>query len=41
MPASTRIYAVAADGQSMVETVSYFGEDGKPVMRKNYFSRIR
>ncbi|MBL8244123.1 MAG: hypothetical protein JNL89_08035 [Rhodanobacteraceae bacterium] len=41
MPASTRIYAVAADGKSMVETVSYFGEDGKPVMRKNYFSRIR
>lgn len=41
MPASTRIYAVAADGQSMVETVSYFGEDGKPVMRRNYFSRIR
>ncbi len=40
-PASTRIYAVTADGQSMVETVAYFGPDGQPVSRKNYFSRIQ
>lgn len=39
-PASTRIYALAADGQSMIETVAYFGPDGQPVSRKNYFSRI-
>lgn len=41
VPASTRIYAVAADGHSMVETVAYFGADGQPVLRKNYFSRVQ
>jgi hypothetical protein len=40
-PASTRIYAVSADGKSMIETVAYFGADGQPVLRKNYFSRVR
>jgi hypothetical protein len=40
-PGSTRIYAVNADGNSMIETVAYFGADGQPVLRKNYFSRIR
>lgn len=41
VPASTRIYAVSGSGKTMVETVAYFGQDGKPVMRTNYFTRIR
>lgn len=40
-PASTRIYSVNADGLTMVETVAYFGADGQPVLRRNYFSRVR
>jgi hypothetical protein len=41
VPASTRVYAVAVDGKSMVETAAYFEKDGSPVMRTNYFTRIR
>jgi hypothetical protein len=41
IPASTRIYAVGSDSNSMVETVAYFTADGQPVLRKNYFSRVR
>jgi hypothetical protein len=40
-PASTRIYSVSADGRTMIETVAYFRQDGQPVLRKNYFARIR
>ena len=40
-PASTRIYAVAADGKTMVETASYFGADGKSILRTNYFTRSK
>lgn len=40
IPASTRIYVVAADGRTMEETVAYFGPNGQPVMRRNYFSRL-
>lgn len=40
-PASTRIYAVGADGNTMIETVAYFRPDGQPVLRKNYFNRLR
>lgn len=40
-PASTRIYAVTTDGNSMIETVAHFTADGKPVLRRNYFTRIR
>jgi hypothetical protein len=40
-PASTRIYSVSADGRSMIETVAYFGAEGQPVLRRNYFSRVR
>lgn len=40
-PASTRIYAVSPDGRQMTETVAYFGPDGQPLLRKNYFSRLR
>jgi len=39
MPASTRIYTVNADGKSMVETA--VNHNGVPVMRTNYFTRIR
>jgi hypothetical protein len=41
VPVSTRIYAVAADSKSMVETAAYYEKDGSPVMRTNYFTRIR
>jgi len=41
IPASTRIYAAAADGKTMVETAVYFGSDGLPIMRTNYFTRVR
>lgn len=41
IPASTRVYTVARGGQTMIETAAYFGRDGKPVMRTNYFSRVR
>ncbi len=40
-PASTRIYSVAEDGKSMVETVAYFDTDGRPRLRRNLFSRVR
>jgi hypothetical protein len=40
-PASTRIYSVSADGRTMIETVAYFRQDGQPVLRKNYFARVR
>lgn len=38
--ASTRIYVVAADGRTMEETVAYFGPNGQPVMRRNFFTRL-
>lgn len=41
VPASTRIYTVAADGKTMIEIASYFGHDGKPVLRTSHFTRIR
>jgi hypothetical protein len=39
-PASTRIYTVSADGQTMTETVAYFNDAGQPALRANHFSRI-
>lgn len=41
LPASTRIYAVADDGTTMVETAVYYGSNGQPVMRTNYFARAK
>lgn len=41
IPASTRIYTAAADGKTMVETAAYFENDGRPVLRTNYFKRAR
>ena len=39
VPASTRIYSVAADGRSMTETKAFFGRDGRPVLQSNTFHR--
>jgi hypothetical protein len=41
IPASTRVYTVAADGKTMIETAAYVGPDDKPLLRTNYFSRIK
>lgn len=38
---STRIYTVLPDGRNLVETVVYPGTNRTPVMRANYFTRIR
>lgn len=40
IPASTRIYALQPGGNTMVETATYIGDDGKPLIRTNYFTRI-
>jgi len=40
-PTSTRIYTLNADGASMIETVATFGPNSQPVLRQNYFSRVR
>lgn len=39
--ASTRVYTVAPDGRTMVETATYYAQDGKPVIRTNWFKRVR
>ena len=40
VPASTRVYAVAPDGKTMTEVVSFYANDGKPAMRMHYFNRL-
>nr|WP_199044717.1 hypothetical protein [Dyella sp. ASV24] len=40
-PASTRIYTVANDGKSLIETSAYIGDNGLPAMRTHYFTRVR
>lgn len=40
IPASTRVYTVAPDGRTMIETASYVGDDGLPVMQTHYFTRV-
>lgn len=40
-PASTRVYTASADGQHMVETAAFIGQDGRPVMRTSHFIRVR
>lgn len=40
VPGSTRIYTVVRGGESMIETSSYFGDDGRPVVRTHYFDRL-
>ena len=41
IPGSTRIYSVAPDGKHLVETSAYFGDQGMPVLKTYYFSRVR
>jgi hypothetical protein len=41
VPASTRVYTVARDGKTMIETAAHLGDDGKPMLRTNYFRRVR
>lgn len=41
IPGSTRVYSVDPDGKHLVETSAYFGEQGMPVLKTYYFSRIR
>jgi hypothetical protein len=41
IPASTRVYTVAADGKTLTETAAYAGGNGLPMMRTNYFTRVR
>jgi hypothetical protein len=41
IPASTRVYIVAADGKTLIETAAYAGGNGLPMMRTNYFTRVR
>ena len=38
---STRIYSALPDGRTMVETAVYPGQSGTPVMKTNYFTRVR
>lgn len=38
---STRIYSVLPDGRELIETAVYPGKNGLPVMRTNYFTRVR
>ncbi|MEP7044929.1 MAG: hypothetical protein ABI843_17835 [Dokdonella sp.] len=40
-PASTRIYTVNPDGESMIETAVNTAGNGLPMMRTNYFSRVK
>lgn len=40
VPGSTRVYTLTADPKSMTETAANFGDDGRPFMRINHFSRI-
>ena len=38
---STRIYTASPNGKEMVETAVYFGKNGSPILRTNYFSRVK
>lgn len=40
VPGSTRIYTLTADRKTMTETAANFGDDGRPFMRINHFSRV-
>lgn len=40
IPGSTRIYSVDPDGKHLVETSAYFGDQGMPVFKTYYFSRV-
>ncbi|WP_368566103.1 LuxR family transcriptional regulator [Pseudoxanthomonas sp. UTMC 1351] len=40
IPRSTRVFSVSADGKVLTETEAYFNEDGTPMMRTAFFSRV-
>lgn len=40
VPRSTRIFSVGADGRILTETETYFKEDGTPMQRTAFFSRV-
>ena len=40
MPASTRVYTIGADGDTMVETSASVGRDGAPLLRTFHFTRV-
>lgn len=40
VPGSTRIYTVQPDGQHLVETAAYFGDQGMPILKTFYYSRV-
>lgn len=40
VPASTRVYSVAGDGQVLTETKAFFGKDGTPILQTNRFTRV-
>ncbi len=40
IPRSTRVFSVDADGKVLTETETYFKEDGTPVQRIAFFSRV-
>jgi len=39
-PASTRIYSVGKDRQTMTETKAIFGDDGTPILQTSTFTRL-
>ena len=40
IPRSTRVFSVDADGRVLTETETYFKEDGTPMQRTAFFSRV-
>lgn len=40
IPRSTRVFSVSADGRVLTETETYFKEDGTPMQRTAFFSRV-
>nr|WP_235567148.1 LuxR family transcriptional regulator [Lysobacter sp. Root604] len=40
VPRSTRVFSVSSDGKVLTETETYFKEDGTPMQRTAFFSRV-
>jgi hypothetical protein len=40
IPRSTRVFSVSQDGKVLTETETYFKEDGTPMQRTAFFSRV-
>jgi hypothetical protein len=39
-PASTRVYSVSGDGNTLTETKAFFSKDGSPILQTNLFTRV-